>query len=119
MTGIPPLPSVNRGGGGVVTTTLGDRRGRVGGGNGTHRLRPPFHGGIFLQVPGEFPIGVRRRLGGGDSELAEGVAEMGAVVAGAWLGGGGCADVDNVLHRGGLGGATLQAGVVGHVPADW
>ena len=33
--------------------------------------------------------------------------------------GGRCADVGNILHRGGSGGTPLQVGDVGHVPVDW
>ena len=51
--GIPPLPSVDGwGGGGVMLGIRGGRGGRVGGGNGTHFLRPPSHGGTLFQVPG-------------------------------------------------------------------
>ena len=49
----------------------------------------------------------------------ESAAEMGASVVGAWMRGFGCADVGNVLHRGGSGGAPLRVGVVGCVPEDW
>ena len=44
---------------------------------------------------------------------------MGASVTGDWTGGGICADVRNVLHHGGSGGATLRVGVVAHVPTNW
>ena len=44
---------------------------------------------------------------------------MGTFVTGDCTVGVWCADVGNVLHRSGSGGATLQVGVVGHVPADW
>ena len=44
---------------------------------------------------------------------------MGAVVTGAWTGGGGFMDAGNVLHRGGPGGAPLRVGFVCHVSADW
>ena len=49
----------------------------------------------------------------------ESAAEMGASVVGAWMRGFGCADVGNVLHRGGSGGSPLRVGVLGHVPAGW
>ena len=53
------------------------------------------------------PVSIRRQLAGGDLELAEIIVEMGKYVAGAWMGGGRCADVRNVVHRYGLGGAPL------------
>ena len=62
--------------------TIGDIVVIGGGGNGTHRLRPPSHGGVILQVSGTGTVGVRRRVSGGDSELAESAAEMGVSVTG-------------------------------------
>ena len=44
---------------------------------------------------------------------------MRASIAGAWTVGGGCAEVGNVLHRGGSGGASLQVRVAGRVPSYW
>ena len=52
--------------------------------DGTHRLWLPYHGGIFLQVPGTSPVGIRRQLARGDLELAESATEIGTVVMGAW-----------------------------------
>ena len=40
-------------------------------------------------------------------------------VAGAWMGGGGCADIGDVLHRGSSGSTPLQVRDVVYVPADW
>ena len=64
-------------------------------------------------------VGVRQQLAGGDLEIAERSAEMGEVVLGAWMGGGGCPEVWNVLDRGGSSGAPLHYLLVRHVPADW
>ena len=44
---------------------------------------------------------------------------MGVFVVGNWTGGGGCAEVRNVLHHGGSGGDILQVVVVSHVPTYW
>ena len=41
---------------------------------------------------------------------------MDAAVIGAWKGGGGCADIGNVLFSGGAGGASIRAGYVSHGP---
>ena len=79
----------------------------------------PSHGGILLQVPGAGHVGVRRRLSGVVLELAESATGMGAFFTGAWMGGGGCADVGNVLHRGDSYGADIRVRVVGRFPVDW
>ena len=101
----------------MVPTDNREGRGRVG--DDTHCLQPPSHSGIALQIPGLGPFGIIWILAGSDSELAESAAEMGAVVISDWTGGGRCADVRNVLPRGGSGGAPLQVVAVGHVTAGW
>ena len=97
----------------------GGRGGRGRGGDVTHRLRPPPHGGIVLQITGMGPVGVKQQLTSSDMKLVESTEEMGTDVTGDWAGGGGCAEVRNVLNRDGSGGNTLQVRYVGRVPADW
>ena len=65
-------------------STLRNIVGRVGGGDGTHCLRPISHSVIHFQVTGAVPIGIRKKLAGGDLELAESAVEMGVHVTGAW-----------------------------------
>ena len=91
---------------------------RGGGGGSTHCLQLSFHSGSLFKVPGEGHVGVLQRLARGDSELAESAAEMGASVAGAWSGEGGCTDVRNVLLSSGSGGVPLWVILIGLVPAD-
>ena len=79
-----------------METTTPDGGGFRGGG-----VRPPYHGGIFLQVPGSITVGTRLQLTGCDFELAKSMEEMGVVVTGTWMGGGGFAGVRNILHCGG------------------
>ena len=44
---------------------------------------------------------------------------MGTSIAGAWMVGGGCANIRYVLYRGISGGTSIQVVDVGHVPVDW
>ena len=70
-------------------------------------------------MPETVPVGVRRRLDGGNPEPAESASEMGAVVAGALTGGGGRADVGDVLYHCSSGDTPIRFGDVDHVPVDW
>ena len=52
-------------------------------------------------------------------EPADNEAEVGAAVAGDWMGGGRHTDVSNVLYRGSPGGTYIQVGYRVHVPSYW
>ena len=82
---------------------------RSGGGNVAHLLRPPPHGGIFPQIPGAVPFGVRRLQSGIDTELAERASEMGLSIMDDWIGGreGGGARTLGVFYA-----AVVQVGLI-------
>ena len=84
-----------------------------------HRLRDPPCLSHLLQVPGEIPIGVGRRLAGSGAQLTEGAAEVEVTVQGVGKGGHGCPYLGKNICGGVLGSSTVWVGDVGDDTAYW
>ena len=68
---------------GAETAPFGGIGGRGVGFNDIHCLHLPPPSGIVFQIPGMGPVGVRRRLSSGNTELVESASEMVTYVTGA------------------------------------